>query len=557
VKFFNTAGPVVPENHYLLDPLGRIDLDELMLLIEQRKYFTLHAPRQTGKTSMLLALMKKLEAEGRYRCLYVNVEPAQTDRENIDQAMQTILTMLASHASTFIGDESLEQLRREVLAGANPGSYLYKMLEAWAKASPKPVVLLIAEIDTLIGDTLVSVLRQLRAGYASRPSGFPQSIILCGVRDVRDYRIHASSEQEPITGGSAFNIKAESLRLGDFREDETYALLGKHTTETGQVFTPEAKAAIWEATRGQPWLVNALAYELTMKNKANRDRSVVLTEEMVTDARENLIQRRETHLDQLVHKLREPRVHRVIAPILAGEAQSTDLLDDDIAYVHDLGLIATRPQLEIANPIYREVIPRALTYPIQVSLSQQTEWFISPETGLLDMPALLIAFQEFFREHSKHWTERFHYKEAGPQLLLQAFLQRVLNGGGRIEREYGLGSGRTDLEVILPHRSGVQKIVLELKIQKGTRKTTIQKALPQINGYMDRCGTEEGHLIIFDRSTRPWRKRSSGTRRRMPRFASRSGACDPPTHFRTIPFIREQYRGNFLSGQQPPRKRFE
>jgi len=505
MKFFNTAGPVVPERHYALEPLSRIDLDELMILIEQQKYFVLHAPRQTGKTSMLLALMKKLETEGRFRCLYVNVEAAQTDREQIEAAMNTILSMLVSHADTFNGDPSLKQHREEALERSSPGSQLHRMLEIWAKASPKPIVLLIDEIDALIGDTLVSVLRQLRTGYASRPDGFPQSIVLCGVRDVRDYRIHASSEKHPITGGSAFNVKAESLRMGDFDEAETRALLQQHTDETGQVFTAEAEGAIWEATRGQPWLVNALAYEITMKIKANRDRSVLLTEEMVTRARENLIQRRETHLDQLVDKLREPRVHRVIAPILAGEAQSTDLLDDDIAYVHDLGLIATSPQIEIANPIYREVIPRALTYPIQVTLSQQTSWFISPETGLLDMPALLTAFQEFFRENSEHWTERFHYKEAGPQLLLQAFLQRVLNGGGRIEREYGLGCGRTDLLVILPLENQIQKIVLELKILKGKRQTTITKALPQITGYMDRCGTEEGHLIIFDRSKRPWR----------------------------------------------------
>ena len=506
MRFFNTAGPVT-EDHYALDPLGRIDLDALLSLIDQKKYFVLHAPRQTGKTSLLLALMRYLNNEGTYRCLYVNVETGQTARENIKSAMRTILSMLGKHARTFLRDEFLETVRHEVEKNEDPNAYLYATLSAWAESSDKPVVLLIDEIDALVGDTLVSVLRQLRTGYAIRPDSFPHSIILCGVRDVRDYRIHASSEKAPVTGGSAFNVKAESLRMGSFSREETHALLAKHTEETGQAFTTEAMDAIYESSSGQPWLVNALAYDVTYRMKPNRDRSITLTEEMVAEARENLILRMDTHLDQLVDKLREPRVHRVISPILAGADLSTVIADDDAAYVRDLGLIETRPQIEIANPIYREVIPRVLTHPTQITLSQETQWFVSSETGFLDMAKLLEAFQVFFRQHSEHWTERFGYKEAGPQLLLQAFLQRVINGGGRIEREYGLGRGRTDLLVVWPHASETQRIVLELKIQHGRRETTIRDSLSQITAYMDRCGTREGHLVIFDRSKRSWEEK--------------------------------------------------
>jgi len=508
MKFFNTAGPVVAEDHYALDPLSRIDLDEVLSLIKQKKYFVLHAPRQTGKTSMLLALMRRLNQGDRYRCLYVNVETGQSAREDVGAAIQTILSQLAFHAQEFLEDDFFQKNRHKMQEKESPHSLLLAILAAWSKSSQKPTILFIDEIDALVGDTLISVLRQLRTGYAHRPQNFPQSIILCGVRDVRDHRIHASSEKDPVTGGSAFNVKAESLRMGNFSEVETHALLQLHTDETGQVFSPEAKADIWQFSQGQPWLVNALAYEVTFKIKANRDPSVRLTALMVAQARENLIMRRETHLDQLVDKLREPRVHRVIAPILAGDDLSTQLLDDDIAYVQDLGLIKTRPQLEIANPIYREVIPRMLTWPIQVSLSQHSQWYISEKTGLLDMAKLLEAVQQFFRENSEHWTQRFQYKEAGAQLLLQAFLQRIVNGGGRIEREYGLGRGRTDLLVIVPHANGVQRIVLELKIQRGgLRSSFIEKALPQIAGYMDRCGTGQGHLIIFDQTERKWEEK--------------------------------------------------
>ena len=187
----------------------------------------------------------------------------------------------------------------------------------------KPLVLLLDEVDALVGDTLISLLRQLRAGYPKRPGQFPQTVILCGVRDLQDYRIQSSNEKTVITGGSAFNIKAKSLRLGDFTEEETTRLLLEHTAETGQVFTPEALDLVWSFTNGQPWLVNALAYETTWEMKVGRDRTQPITGGMIQDAKENLILRRVTHLDQLADKLREPRVRRVVEALLTGDPGPT------------------------------------------------------------------------------------------------------------------------------------------------------------------------------------------------------------------------------------------
>ena len=121
------------------------------------------------------------------------------------------------------------------------------------------------------------------------------------------------------------------------------------------------------------------------------------------------------------------------------------------------------------------------------------------------MEKLLTNFQEFFREHSEHWIERFDYKEAGPQLLLQAFLQRIVNGGGMIDREYGLGRRRTDLFIRFPYSDGVQKVVLELKIVRKTIEATLAEGLEQTADYMDKCGTTDAHLILFDQSKeRSW-----------------------------------------------------
>jgi len=515
MRFFNTAGPVNPEWHYCVPPLERIDLQEVLMMIDQRKYFVMHAPRQTGKTTCLLALMDYLSREGRYHCVYANFEVAQGAREHVARAIKAILNEIADRAARMANDDYLRSHWPDILNRTGEDASLNQALTQWADNCDRPIVLLIDEIDTLIGDTLISVLRQLRAGYDKRPAFFPQSIILCGVRDVRDYRIHASSEKEVITGGSAFNIKSESLRVGDFVKAEMIALLDQHTHETGQVFDPEARQAIWDLSQGQPWLINALGYFSCFKNKNGRNRGQDVTGGMINQAAESLIVRRETHLDQLADKLQESRVRRVIQPLLAGQGDPRKIPMDDVQYVEDLGLITTRGQLRIANPIYREVIPRQLTYSTQLTISQESAWYIDDD-GRLNVSRLLQAFQSFFRDHSESWLERFDYKEAGPQLLMQAFLQRIVNSGGRVEREYGLGAKRTDLLVIWPMladkgernvlQTGIlpdwplQKTVIELKVRRRESLDTIKsEGLAQTHDYMDRCGADDGHLVIFDR----------------------------------------------------------
>ena len=141
------------------------------------------------------------------------------------------------------------------------------------------------------------MLRQLRTGYVGRPRRFPHSIVLCDVRDVRDYRINSTAENRLVLGGSAFNIKSESLRLGDFSEQETRALTAQHTEQTGQAFTADALQLIWERSAGQPWLVNALYYDACFRHKPGRDRARPITVAAILAAQERLILRRDTHID--------------------------------------------------------------------------------------------------------------------------------------------------------------------------------------------------------------------------------------------------------------------
>ena len=510
MKHFNTTGAIQSDIHYCIPPLERINTEEVLGLIAARKYFVLHAPRQTGKTTCLLALRDLLNQEGQYACVYCNFEVGQSAREDVDAALRTIIGQIASRTQITLGDHFLFEQLPAILAEAGEHGMLNRLLTVWAEHSAKPLVLLIDEIDALIGDTLVAVLRQLRAGYDQRPAHFPYSVILCGLRDVRDYRIHSSRSKEIITGGSAFNIKSESLRLGDFTPEDVERLYRQHTAETGQVFEDDIFPLVWELTAGQPWLVNALAHQATWNMKEMRDRAKPITVEVMQIAKEQLILRRDTHLDQLNDKLSEARVRRVIEPMLSGSDLATDTsMENEVRYVIDLGLIRQGENgLQISNRIYQEIIPRELTAIAQLNLesTQRTAWYVLPD-GRLDMNKLLAAFQQFFRENSEHWLERFDYKEAGPQLLLQAFLHRVVNGGGRLEREYGLGRGRTDLLVIWPFPGGVQRVVLELKVLRKALDKTIAEGLVQTLEYGERCKADELHFVVFDRSKKPWSKK--------------------------------------------------
>ena len=138
MRFFNTAGPVDCQDHYCLPPLSRLDLDQVLALIDQKKYFLLHAPRQTGKTTCLLALMEHLNQEGRYRALYANIETAQAARENVELGIAGVVQAIAGQARWMLGDQEAEALAAVTLRRQAAVVALQGFLSAWCERSPSP-----------------------------------------------------------------------------------------------------------------------------------------------------------------------------------------------------------------------------------------------------------------------------------------------------------------------------------------------------------------------------------------------------------------------------------
>ena len=195
MRFFNTAGPVKPDDHYCIPPLERFDLEEVLALVRMKKYFVLHAPRQTGKTSALLALRDLLNGQG-YACVYTTVEEARTARDDMVETMRVVLSGVGSDARSALGDDFLARHWSGILAEFGPNRAFREALKRWSEASPKPLVLLIDEIDTLQGDPLLSMLQQLRGGLSHAPGRL--SAVRGAVRAARRARLPHPLHQQPL-----------------------------------------------------------------------------------------------------------------------------------------------------------------------------------------------------------------------------------------------------------------------------------------------------------------------------------------------------------------------
>ena len=495
VKRFNTAGPCNPAWHYMVPPEAR--LPEARQLAQQGSYFVLHAPRQTGKTTLISQLGRAMTAQGDFAALHFSCEPGKAF-DDVGEALRGVLFSLRFSANLLLPPELRPP---DPWPDAPDSGLIIGALSAWAAACPRPLVLFIDEIDALRGDALVSMLGQLRTGYEHRPGGFPHALALCGLRDVRDYKMMAGGNTSRLGSSSPFNIKIASLRLRTFARADVEALYRQHEQATGQAFSAAALDRAWALCDGQPWLANALAREVV--EVMGVAAPTTIEAEHLDQAKDGLILARQTHLDSLVARLMEAPVRRVVGPLLAGGAPGGDFYEDDVSYLRDLGLVAAGKPVRIANPIYREIIVRVLSASAEDQVEVEPRAFVL-EDGRLDLRRLLEDFARFWVEHGEIIAAGVPYHEVAPQLVMMAHLQRVVNGGGYIDREYGAGRGRIDLLVRWPWDDGagrrqVQREALELKVWRDGEADPLARGLGQLDGYLERLGLDRGVLVVFDR----------------------------------------------------------
>ena len=509
-KFFNIAGPCVPSEHYMIPALERVP--EVVRLISRKQSFVIHAARQSGKTTALMALVAEINRKAEMRAVYFTLESVQrfsNPQEGVPRIVAAMRNGLLTHR--VFGEWARNMRVVELSPGIMvPDVGVKTFLSNLAAASDRPLAVFFDEVDCLSDDTLITFLRELRDGVVNSRSidpdsyfPFPVSLALVGMRDIRDYKARVRPDSVSLGSASPFNIITEDYKLRNFNAEEVAALYDQHTEATGQVFEEPAKEEAYRLTCGQPWLVNALARECVEKIHGFRyDESI--TVEDVDAAKETIIRARGTHVDSLMERLKEERVRKIVEPVILGKDAFSSGFDDDYRYVMDLGLLKENEMhaLVPSNPMYAEIMVRYLTEAEQKRFydSYAKPFWLKPD-GALDMPALMSEFQKFWRENSESDRKVYGYKEATPHLVLMAFLQRVVNGGGRISREMALGSGRLDLCV--EHKG--HRYALELKLR---RNFSHDKSLAQFVGYLDHLGLDEGWMPIFDDDkSKSWEER--------------------------------------------------
>ncbi|GHV66487.1 hypothetical protein FACS1894199_10020 [Bacteroidia bacterium] len=502
IRFFNTTGPCNPDMHYMLPPEERLVGAQLHRYISDQLYWVLHAPRQTGKTTFLQSWAREINSSGKEVACYVSVETCQGVSEP-EKAMPTICSAIQAWAKRY-------DLPVPTISSEDPLFFLGNILSNWsALVASKPLIVLFDEVDVLEGETMISFLRQLRDGFAGRGVGkFPISIVLVGMRDLKDY-ITKSKDGIAPNPGSPFNIKEDSAVLSNFHKADVAKLFAQRTAENGQQITQEALDYVYEQSQGQPWIVNSLLGRATLRILEQTSTETV-TLDHVQEARLQMVLARETHLDALAYRLEDPRIRLVIESMLAGESDPTLAQSEAFRLTLDLGLVSiVNGTPQVSNPIYREILAREMTYGPQLAIPAPA-WEWQKSDGTLDMDRLLREFQKFWQRHSEIWEQKSDYTEAFPHLLLMAFLQRIINGGGQIDREYAAGRGRLDLAV----EFNKQFYIIEVKIihYYDSPDTVREEGLEQIRAYRDKIAPlASAYLVIFDRRPKaqqlPWNER--------------------------------------------------
>ncbi|MDR2199011.1 MAG: AAA-like domain-containing protein [Deltaproteobacteria bacterium] len=537
IKQFNTTGPCFPEDHYMLPVLPRIQgVDEM---ISGKYYFIIHAPRQSGKTTYLQYLTRRINSEGNIYALNCSLATLKglTDR---DEAMTTMAAQL-NRALKISGVEAFKKLAfpDDSLPQSDASVKISNILNYLSVKLDKDLIVFFDEADSMTEIPLVTFLSQIRDGYIDRnvspESKFPRSMALVGMRDIRDYLTQVRSNTTSLGLASPFNVKKEALTLANFSRDEIGILYQQHTIASGQVFESEAVARAWYWSKGQPWLVNALAYECVVKI-LKKNYAETVTANIMDQAAEAIIKNRTTHIDSLKERLKEPRVIKVMDSVFAGTPGVLLHNSDDRQYCLDLGLVVEDGDSNLcpANAIYSEVMSRLLTDEIQLALDNKISNIRWHDDKIVYMSEILKQFQLFWRQNGFTFPLRINeldskthevikkeleslplafelnerdsltfigrvkdaiarqYDEAVYSLLLLAFLQKVVNSDALVHREFAQGRGAVDLCVIFKGR----QYIVEVKLYG---QKSLEESLEQVARYLDTSGEKEAWLVVFDR----------------------------------------------------------
>ena len=473
MRYFNTSGPNILNEHYTLMRSNLIE--EGSIKVRSNRYFTIWAPRQTGKSTYFRLLADKLEQEG-YKVAYINFENFK--EANIADFLNNFHFHLQQFWAVDFSGLSLAATFTEI-----------------TKVNDRKWVLIIDEVEGINPEYFGSVLHSIRNVYHSRATHALKSVILVGVSN--------------ITGvvkdnASPFNI-ADNLNVPYFTNEETAELLGQHEAETGQLFDPSVKTKISEITANQPGLVNGFAALLVQKHPK---KPLITYDDYLEIEDWYLTEAMDKNISNIINKAQQHR--SFVERLLFTEEKIVFQINREVIKVlFTNGIIKkdTDGYITFRVPLYKKCLYAAF-YPYmngegnRIRGDVDSDMFLLPN-GQLDMDKIIENYKIYaLRRGFRYFREKddagnyISLKEAALIYSFDTYINALVAlVGGKTYLEPTTALGRSD--IIINHKA--QEYVVETKVYSDTVQFADGKT--QLAYYIKSLDLKTGIYLVFVRST--------------------------------------------------------
>ena len=469
MRYFNTSGPNIIEKHYTLARTSLIERGKH--LVKDERYFTIWAPRQTGKSTYFQLLATELEKEG-YKVAYVNFENFK--RQSQEEFLLRLGNALLEHWGFSFETNSLAGVFRQIEA-----------------IKTEKLVLIIDEVEGINTEYFGDVLHSIRNAYHSRTRHGLKSVILVGVSNI------LGVVQD---NASPFNI-ADNLNVPYFTDEETRDLLGQHEAETGQLFDEKVKAKISEITANQPGLVNGFAWKLV---DAHPDKPALDYADYLDAENWYLRRNLDKNVANIINKATKHK--QFLQRLLFTEAKIPfQIYQEHIKELYVNGIITYDKDdyVTFKVPLYKKCIHAAF-YPylngeeVRIQKNIESKKYFDA-AGQLNLDSVIKEYQVYAQrrgfQYFRDKDEAGHYtsiQEAALVYSFETFINAflgVVRGKSYLEANTALG--RTDL---LINVDGYEQVV-EAKVYKNI--TQFEDGKAQLAYYAQHLGLNQAYYLVF------------------------------------------------------------
>jgi hypothetical protein len=493
-RMFEDSGTVDPKMsyHVELENVANTKGQDIKTLVDLGRYFSIFAPRQSGKTTFFEDFCLGLEKDPAYVALLLSFQTYKNlDKQRFYQLIQKDLYNQLMNRLNAVNCRKLDAIRAYLdshnLTDHISFSELFEELNRIIEF--KKIVIFIDEFDGIPVSELenfLTTLRELYQKYKKRTDKALYSVGLVGIRNITKL----------IVGGvSPFNI-ADQVKLPPFTLKNVRDLYTQYTEETNQPFTDEAIKKVHEETAGQPWLVNRIGTILTINIKP--ETTAPITEEDVEKAIGILLYEENSHFDNITEKAKQYK-ETFVDVVFDGVEYIPGDEEQSLLLTHGL-IKAEGKNVHVSNPIYKKRFTRTFFRESGAIVDVSVKGYFRPD-GLLNMEAILSDFEEYIIQIgvSAFYQSQKPYEKTG-QFLLTAWLYQFVEGRkGELRYEAPSGLGRMDILLIYQGH----KYIIETKINRSHGDRALNKAIDQLCGkYLLTEQVDEGYVVIFDLKTK-------------------------------------------------------